>query len=88
MPLKFPRYLELEIASTGSDRPTIDTIDGSDMCFACMANWLRAPSSILMVNSSAFSGSSVTFRSSFCISGSIILAVKISLNSPSSSAPS
>ena len=75
------------IARTGSDRPTIDSIDGSVVDFACMASWLRAPSSILMANSCAFSGSSVTFKSSFCISGSFMLAVKMSLNNPSSPSP-
>ena len=76
------------MARTGSDRPTIVTIEGSVVFLACIASWLRAPNSILMANSSAFSGSNVTFKSSFWISGSIMLAVKMSRNKSSSNAPS
>ena len=86
-PRQFPQYLELEMARTGSDLPTTNTIEGSVVFLACIANWLRVPSSMLMSNSSAFSGSSVIFKSSFWISGSVMLTVKISLNWSSSNAP-
>ena len=69
LPLLLSRNLELQMASTGSDLPTIDTIKGPVVIFVWMANWLRAPSSMLMANFNAFSGSNATSNKSFCFSG-------------------
>ena len=79
-----PRNLALDIFEIISSRPTKAFWWGSDSCFECMATWLLIPSSMLSSSSRAFSGVSVVFNSSFCISRSIIFAVIISRSSSSS----
>ena len=67
-----------------SSCPTNGLVDVSNGCLAWMANWLLMPNSMLTASSRAFSVVKVVFKSSFCISRSIMFAVNMSLSSSSS----
>ena len=82
--LLYPRNLALNISEIISSRPIKTFWRGSDSCFEWMASRLLIPSSMLTANSRAFSGMTVVFNSSFCISWFVMFGVNMSPSNSSS----